>query len=49
LVGIPPITIHRLRGIVESGALLECHLALGLPLESQGYTYEVGPYFERNV
>jgi hypothetical protein len=49
LVGIPPMTVYRLRGIVETGALLECHLALGLPLESEGYTYEVGPYCERDL
>jgi hypothetical protein len=49
LVGIPPMTLYRLRGIVERGALLECHLAFGLPLESEGYTYEVGPYHERKA
>jgi hypothetical protein len=48
-VGIPPMTINRLRGIVEQGALLECLLAFGMPLESQGYTYEVGPFYERNA
>jgi hypothetical protein len=47
-VGIPPMTIHRLRGIVERRALLECLLAFGMPEESEGYTYEAGPYHERN-
>jgi hypothetical protein len=45
--GIPPVTIRRLRGIVECGALLRCNLVFGLPEEDRGFTYESGPYHER--
>jgi hypothetical protein len=48
LADIPPVTIRRLRGVVEREALLTCNLAFGKPEESQGYAYESGPYHECN-
>ena len=48
LADIPPLTIRRLNGVVERGALLRCNLAFGKSEEvSQGYNYEDGPYHER--
>jgi hypothetical protein len=48
LVGIPPVTIRRLGGVVEIGALLRCNLAFGYPeRERLGYTFESGPHHER--
>jgi hypothetical protein len=48
LAELPPVTIRRLRGVVERGALLRCNLAFGLPEDDrEGYTYQSGPYHER--
>jgi hypothetical protein len=44
LAEIPPMTVLKLRGVVEMGAILGDKANV-----SDGYTYEVGPYFERNV
>jgi hypothetical protein len=47
LAGVPSVTIRRLYGIVECGALLKCNLAFGKPEEVRGFNYECGPYSER--
>ena len=43
---LPPLTIRRIRGVIESGARLHCHAPLGLPEQSAGYSYENGPHSE---
>jgi hypothetical protein len=50
LADLPPVTVRRLVEVVERGALLRCNLAFGYPeAVIQGYTYESGPYRERNA
>jgi hypothetical protein len=49
LADIPPVTIRRFCGVVEPGALLTCLHAVGMPEETVGYTYETGPYHERDA
>jgi hypothetical protein len=42
----PPLTIRRIRGIIESGARFSCRVDFGLPEESAGFSYEHGPIIE---
>jgi hypothetical protein len=43
---LPPLTIQRIRGIVEGNVRLRCHSSFGLSAVSAGYCYESGPHAE---
>jgi hypothetical protein len=50
LAHTPPMTIRKLRVVVEPGACLECRTDFGRGKlrseESEGFTYETGPFAE---
>ena len=50
LATIPPLRIRLFKGVVERGALLRCNLVFGYSeAVSQGYSYEDGPFHERDA
>jgi hypothetical protein len=46
LARVPPVTVRKVRGIVEPGAILGYGVASKRPVVSTGFTYEAGPYSE---
>jgi hypothetical protein len=43
---LPPLTIRKIRGIVERGTRLQCRAVFERPEESDGFSYEHGPIAE---
>jgi hypothetical protein len=47
LAEVRPVTVRKLRGIVEPGAILGDGVASRNPVVRDGFSYESGPYSER--